>query len=149
MANADNSNRKAWLEPYRFKPGKVYNPGGRPLKLANEIKQLTGGGMEMIHTMINIMRGQKDKHYKYPPKYETRLEATKWLADHVWGKAPMVLTADGTPGTMEIQKLLYIELTRHTNDAGVFDVSETAVLGQDMANQQPVQNPVQDGNPTV
>lgn len=75
----------------------------------------------MIDVMVRLMRGQKFDKFKYPPKYDIIFEAAKWLAERLWGKEPIKLL-DGSGNVFELQRLLYVELTKHKDVNGVFDV---------------------------
>lgn len=124
------------LEPYKWKKGiKSPNPTGRGLKLSNEIRDITGGGIEMVHAMVRLMRGEKFPGYKYPPKYETVLESAKWLAEQVWGKAPMKLI-DSNGEQVDLIKMLYVELTKKP-DTGVFDLKEAHVIDAEVDGERP------------
>lgn len=65
-----------------FEPGKSGNPGGRPKGLARTVRELVGGdGLVLAQIMTSIATDEKETT-------RDRIEATKWLADRGWGKAP-------------------------------------------------------------
>jgi len=118
--------RKAeWLEKYHWKPGKSGNPSGtrNSTPIINRIKELTSNGIEMADLLVRVMRGEILKGYKWPASYGERIDIAKYLMDRVFGKAPLTVASDnGT--TLEVQKLLYMELVKHGNESGVFDIKE-------------------------
>ena len=65
----------------QFKPGNNANPNGRPKGIVQQIREVTQDGKIIIDTVMEILQdpktGKKDK-----------LEATKWLKEHGFGKAP-------------------------------------------------------------
>lgn len=130
------------LKPYLFKPGQSGNPlGSKPNHtLVSRIKSVTSNGMEMADVMIKIMRGQKIKGVWGTPSYKDVINATTWLAEQVFGKAPLTIS-ESNGSTYELQKLLYIELKGHKDVSGVFDIPEGTVLEQDLENPEPVQDP--------
>ena len=144
LKKGDSTKERPWLEPYKWKPGKSANPSGRPSKkvLVDEIRALTGNGVELVHAVMKIARGMKLEGYKYGPKYETQLEALKWLVEFVYGKAPFQML-DENASIGDVQRILYMELTKKKDDPGVFDVPSIELLEQGLEDQQPVQDPNQ------
>ncbi len=147
----------AAIRPYQWQPGKSGNPSGRGKKLIHEIEQLTDGGLEMIHAMINLMRGKKWPGFTRRPSYMLVFEATKWLAEQKFGKAPlMVQNQDGE--RTDFLELIYKELTKTNGAEGVFDLKPEHTIdaewvetprGQDLAPKQSVQDTVKDRRPEV
>lgn len=139
-----------WLEQYKWKKGgKSPNPLGLKLTYTNRIKELTGGGIEMVDTMVKVMRGHKIKGVRGYLTYNHVLEATKWLAEMVFGKAPLVIS-DGQGKNYELQKLLYMELVKSGGTGTeTYHIGESAILGQAVETSQFVQDSVKDGSPTV
>src|ERR1044071_499133 len=79
-----------------YKPGQSGNPGGRPRSaslVARAVSERTGGGAEIVETMLRIARGE-DKTYTE----RSRFAAWEWLADRLWGRAPMELEVTATAG---------------------------------------------------
>src|SRR6266851_6724092 len=67
------------LKPW--KKGVSANPGGRPLGIHEEIRQLTGNGKDITRILTECMLG------KMPgAKARDRLDAARYLADRLWGK---------------------------------------------------------------
>lgn len=148
MAKSELVKKAEWLKPYHWKKGQSGNTSGAKFNMVKEIKALTGDGIEMVHAMVRLMRGEKWPGFKYPPKYEIIHDSAKWLAEMAFGKAPIMVAGDN--GSIhEIQKILYMELVKHGNEPGIFDVSEGTVLGQDLAHQQPVQDPLKNGHSEI
>lgn len=106
-----------WLEPYHFKPGQSGNPHGRGLALANRIKEITGGGVEMADVMIKIMRGQKIEGVYGKPSYKDVREATMWLAEQVFGRAPIKIDADTDGSGQDLITLIYLQLRKQSDPA--------------------------------
>ena len=117
-----------WLKPYQFQPGVSGNPKGPSVKLANEVKAFTGGGTEMVHVMIRIMRGESIPGVMGTPTYNHVQESARWLAEQAFGKAPLMMAADD--GTYNLQRLLYVELSKRSGEAGVYDITDESILLQ-------------------
>ncbi len=150
-----------WLKKYHWKPGQSGNPKGNHADnalLVTRIKELTGGGVEMVDAMVRIMRGEIFPGFKWPPKYETIFEASKWLAEYAFGKAPLQLQ-NSNGENIDLLKIIYVELSKAQKDqGGVFDLKPEHTVdaewaspppGQDMAHQQPIQDQVQDRRPEI
>jgi hypothetical protein len=150
-----------WLKPYHFQKGKSGNPSGGHgdnALLITRIKELTGDGVEMVDAIVRIMRGEILPGFKWPPKYETILEASIWLAERYFGKAPLQLQ-NSNGENIDLLKIIYVELSKAQKEqGGTFDLKPEHTIdaewtppppGQDLADQQPIQNPIQDGSSTV
>lgn len=130
------------LKPYQWKKGQSGNPSGKHgtnSALVNRIKELTGGGVEMIDVMVRLMRGEKMEGVAWAPNYFIRFEAAKWLAEYGFGKAPLQLNAG--EGTYDLQRILLVELTKRPNDNNIFDVEPEAMGTENMAPEQSLQDP--------
>jgi hypothetical protein len=128
-----------WLIPYQFKPGQSGNPKGPQVGIANEIKRMTGGGMELIHVLVRIMRGERIPGVWGTPTYRDVRDCAVELLERAFGKAPLKINADGE--VYDLQRLLYVELSRRKDESGVFDISDEKLLEQGLADQQSVQDP--------
>jgi len=126
--------------PYAWKPGQSGNPAGRPSHqtMTNEIKRLTGGGIEMAHVMLKIMRAETIPGVWGSPTYKDIREATVWLAEQCFGRAPLTIAANDD--TYDLQRILLLELTKRANDPGVFTIEPETISTKDMAAQQSLQD---------
>lgn len=78
-----------------FAPGSSGNPGGRPKGVAARIREQTNDGEEMIQKFLGTMRGEELSDVvtsqgivQIGPSAKEKLDASKWLGDRLWGKAP-------------------------------------------------------------
>ena len=137
------------IQKYQWKKGcKSPNPLGPKASYIQRIKELTGGGVEMVDTMVKLMRGQKIKGVNGYLTYNHIITATTWLAEQIFGKAPLMVS-NGNGQTFELQKLLYMELVKSGTESGTYNVKETSLLGQDLPTEQLLQDPLKNGNPKV
>ena len=58
--------------------------GGRPKSLATRLKMATRSGRDVVETVDKILMGEIDA------PAAVRLDAAKWIAERIWGKAPDV-----------------------------------------------------------
>ena len=67
----------------RLLPGFTGNPRGRPKSLRNEIASKTEDGRQLVEKLWEIAQGNRPG-----AKVRDELDALKYLADHMFGKAP-------------------------------------------------------------
>lgn len=148
---------REWLKVHQWKPGQTGNPSGRSKTLLTVVDELTGGGREAIECMIALMRGQTWPGFTKPPSYLVILEATKFLIEHRFGKAPQVIQNTETGERKDFLEVIYQELI-HRNNGEAFNLKSqhtidaewsTASRGQDMATEQPIQDKVKGQDPEV
>jgi hypothetical protein len=113
---AAGSGRAAGLANLRpFPPGVSGNPSGRAKGFAAYIRQQTDDGRELVEFALDVLRGKR----RAPVK--VRLEALAWLADHGWGKAPIVHEVpDGGAVTVFTLRLGERELARLDDEGGAW-----------------------------
>lgn len=86
-----------------FPKGKSGNPGGRPKadKIARElIAAETGDGTEIVRFALGVMRaesyaGSDGRTIDVPNDPKSRCWAASWLADRLFGKAPLTVEVSG------------------------------------------------------
>lgn len=139
MEKTSNRKKAEWLKPYHFKPGlPSANPKGRDYTLANRIKQLTSDGIELADVMIKIMRGQKIEGIYGKPSYKDVREATMWLAEQVFGRAPIKIDAETDGSGQDLITLIYLQL-RKQSDPASRDLTMSHVI--DVGPSDPPTNP--------
>lgn len=105
----------------RLMPGSAnLNPGGRPKGLALRIRELTNNLSDQINRMVAISQGEVKA-----ASVRDQIEATKWLAERSFGKAPETHLV-GAMG--EEQRDAVAELTRDQLLALVETTLDTVLL---------------------